>query len=341
MDRLEQARELALALGALATVAVLDVQIAAALAIGDDPEPGLVVARRAAELARRYRLGAPLAAALAFEALAHARAGRRTELERCLAEASEHGDGDFDVIAEFARALLAFVEEDRAAARRHLERAAVALPQASGDQATGPAAGLLALVLAVDGDDAGMARWPAHEPVHFLARGFLRYAEAVSPAGPGDVDAALGACSPRATRRWRACRGSGTAAGAWSPRPRWPTGGATRWRWLTDALAFFDRNGDDRIASACRSLLRKAGAPVPRRRAEEAASAGVTAGAGRHRPRARGAPPARRGAVQQGDRRPPVPFAPHGRAPRRQPHRQGRRGAACGAGRLRRPDRRP
>ena len=155
VDRFEQARELALALGALATVAVLDVQIAAALAIGDDPEPSLAVARRAAELARRYRLGAPLAAALAFEAVAHARAGRRTELERCLAEASEHGDGDFDVIAEFAGVLLAFVEEDRAAARRHLERAAVALPQASGDQATGPAAGLLALVLAVDDERHG------------------------------------------------------------------------------------------------------------------------------------------------------------------------------------------
>ena len=50
--------------GALATVAVLDVQIAAGLAIGDDPEPSLAVARRATELARRYRLGAPLAAAL-------------------------------------------------------------------------------------------------------------------------------------------------------------------------------------------------------------------------------------------------------------------------------------
>ena len=86
------------------TVAVLDVQISAARRRRPRAEP-----RRGApatELARRYRLGAPLAAALAFEAVAHARAGRRTELERCLAEASEHGDRDFDVIAEFARVLL-------------------------------------------------------------------------------------------------------------------------------------------------------------------------------------------------------------------------------------------
>jgi DNA-binding CsgD family transcriptional regulator len=268
LDRFEQARELALALGALATVAVLDVQISAALAIGDDPEPSLAVARRATELARRYRLGAPLAAGLAFEAVAHARAGRRSELERCLVEASEHGDGDFEVIAEFARVLLAFVEEDRAAARHHLERAAVALPQASGDQATGPAAGLLALVLAVD--DGDMELWPAHEPVHFLARGFLRYAEAVVAGRADQVDAALGLL----------LRGDEALAGvSWfrhcGRRLVAEAALADGWgdpvAWLTDALRFFDRNGDERIASACRSLLRKAGAPVPRRRGEEAA----------------------------------------------------------------------
>jgi DNA-binding CsgD family transcriptional regulator len=37
-------------------------------------------------------------------------------------------------------------------------------------------------------------------------------------------------------------------------------------RWLADALAFFDPAGPPAVASACRSLLRQAGAPVPRRR---------------------------------------------------------------------------
>jgi DNA-binding NarL/FixJ family response regulator len=36
-------------------------------------------------------------------------------------------------------------------------------------------------------------------------------------------------------------------------------------RWLADALAFFDAAGPPAVASACRSLLRQAGAPVPRR----------------------------------------------------------------------------
>ncbi len=36
--------------------------------------------------------------------------------------------------------------------------------------------------------------------------------------------------------------------------------------WLRGALARYEQSGDDHLASACRSLLRKAGAPVSRRR---------------------------------------------------------------------------
>jgi DNA-binding CsgD family transcriptional regulator len=51
--------------------------------------------------------------------------------------------------------------------------------------------------------------------------------------------------------------------------------------WLREALAFFEGNGNDRSASACRSLLRRAGAAVPRRRGDtdvpgDLRAAGVT-----------------------------------------------------------------
>ena len=36
--------------------------------------------------------------------------------------------------------------------------------------------------------------------------------------------------------------------------------------WLREAAAYFAARGDDRVAAACRGLLRRAGAPVPRRR---------------------------------------------------------------------------
>ena len=41
--------------------------------------------------------------------------------------------------------------------------------------------------------------------------------------------------------------------------------------WLREAAAFFAGRGHDRIAAACRGLLRRAGAPVPRRRPGDAA----------------------------------------------------------------------
>jgi DNA-binding CsgD family transcriptional regulator/tetratricopeptide (TPR) repeat protein len=284
VTRLEQARELALSLGALATVSVLDVQIAAALSLRDDPEPAGVVARRAGELATRYHLDQPLAAALAFEAVSHARAGRRAEVDRCLTAARHRGEAmsDFGVVAAFARALLAFVEEDRVAARREVELSAVVPSEAIGDQATGPGSGMLALLIAVEGGSAGGPGWPSQEPAHFLARGYFRYAEAVVAGRARDAEAALvlldrgdehlGSCS------WYRHLGRRLVA-----EPALTDEWGDPVAWLRDALAFFDRRGDARIASACRSLLRKAGAPVPRRRSEEPAMAeslhgmGVTA----------------------------------------------------------------
>ncbi|MCA1570393.1 MAG: helix-turn-helix transcriptional regulator, partial [Chloroflexi bacterium] len=52
--------------------------------------------------------------------------------------------------------------------------------------------------------------------------------------------------------------------------------------WLREAERFFERAGQRRVASACRSLLRRAGVPLPRRRRERTgvptalASLGVT-----------------------------------------------------------------
>lgn len=267
-DRLEEARTLAATHGALATAAVIDVQIAACLAMRDDPEPALLPARRAADLARRYRLGLTLAASLAFEAHVHVRARRREQAEQCLAEAMTHAAGapDIEVVAAFAFAILALVEEDRAAARHHLRRAAEIGSASTGDQSTGPPYGYSALVETLAGDDTLVTL--EHEPVHHMSRAYLRYARAVragrnSRGVEADAHVADGdRLIPHLT--WHRMYGhrlisEAAIADGWGD----PIG------WLRAALAFFDSNADDRIASACRSLLRKAGAPIPRRRGTE------------------------------------------------------------------------
>ena len=272
LDRLDEARSTAFDSGALATAAVLDVQLAAGLAIRDDPDQAVTVARRGIDLASRYRLDETLATALAFEALAHARLGRRDALERCeqKARATTPGSTNLDMILGLCRAVLAFVEEDRAEAVRRLEPAAAIQSASVGDRASGPITGIWALIAALEGHgDADKLAWPSQEPVHYVGRAYLRYAQAVLAGRLGRTETALERVAEgdellSEGSRWlrhygRRLVAEGALADGWeSPAP-----------WLREALAYFEGRGEDRIASACRSLLRKAGVAVPRRRGDE------------------------------------------------------------------------
>lgn len=134
------------------------------------------------------------------------------------------------------------------------------------DYSVVPAVGLLALLRELDGpgDDAPEVVLPERS-VHFLSSAFLLYADAVAERRQGKTGAAsaLVAEADRALddHRWfrqlgRRLVAEAAVANGWGdPVP-----------WLREALDFFDALGDDRTSSACRSLLRKAGAPVPRRR---------------------------------------------------------------------------
>ena len=304
LDRFEQARELALALGALSTVAVLDVQISAALAIGDDPEPSLAVARRATELARRYRLGA--ARRRVGVRGGRPRPGRPPDRAGAMPGRGERARRQRLRRHRRVRPGPARVRGGGPGRRPPPPRAGrgrVAAGVRRPGHRTG--GGALALVLAVD--DGDMDHWPAHEPVHFLARASSATPRPSSPAGRA-MSTTLGLLlqgdEALADVAWfRHCAHRLVAEAALAD------GWGDPVAWLTDALRFFDRNGDERLASACRSLLRKAGAPVPRAEGRGGGVLGVAAGVGAHRTGARGSPSARRGAVQQGHRCPLVPFA--------------------------------
>ena len=98
VDRLQQARELAVAQGALALTATLDLQIAAGLNKQFRAGEALEAARRSAAASRRFRL-ATLPMALMFQAAAHAIRGERQAMEAMIAEAISLAPDDPDVPA--------------------------------------------------------------------------------------------------------------------------------------------------------------------------------------------------------------------------------------------------
>jgi DNA-binding CsgD family transcriptional regulator len=165
-------------------------------------------------------------------------------------------------------AVLAFVEEDRKEAARRLEPAAAIQAQSAGDRASGPITGMWALVAVLEGRPGGeQLAWPVDEPVHYLGRAYLRYARAVLAGRVGDADAALQLVADGdrflPNSGWfrhfgRRLVAEAAVADGWEAPATW----------LREALAFFDARGEERIASACRSLLRRAGVAVPRRRGE-------------------------------------------------------------------------
>jgi DNA-binding CsgD family transcriptional regulator len=260
--RLETARDLAVSVGALTTAAVLENQICGSAVLGDDPDQALVGASRAGDIARKYGLRQTRAIALGFQAMAHGRAGRRRAMEDCLRQAADHAGDEpsMAVVAACARAMAAFATDDRAAALSHLDRPDVVTQ--------GPIPGWWALLQAVDSAEGASAVATVRagdEPVHFLARAYLHYADAVIHGRAGRLKeaAASVAAGDRLLQGFNWARHLGhrllaeaAAVDAWGDPVTW----------LREAEAFFEQRAEASLATACRSLLRRLGAPLPRRR---------------------------------------------------------------------------
>lgn len=267
--RLETARDAAFDSGALATAAIIDVQIAAAFTVGDQLDQAITVARRAGELAARYGLNDTLATALVFEAFAHAQLGRPAEVDRCerAAYAATPESTNVAMIVGLARGVLALAEENHPEAADQLERAAAIQSRGVGDRASGPILGVWALLALVeDHPNAAQIAQVAEESVHYLGRAYVRYAQALLAARAGRfaVAEALVAEADGLLDGATWFRHYGRRLVAEGAPPGWPSPVG----WLREALGFFEGNGNDRSASACRSLLRRAGAAVPRRRGD-------------------------------------------------------------------------
>ena len=274
VDRLRQARELAVAQGALALTATLDLQIAAGLNKQFRADEALEAARRSAVASRRFRL-ATLPMALIFQATAHAIRGEREAMEARIAQAVRLAPGDPDVLGcswGHCRATFSLLAEDLGQACEQMTAGAGLLLSSPATIAP-PFLGLwplLGALLDQDGEAAAARVRAAHGTRHLVVGSLLGYADAVLSGRQGrrgEADAAFAAADaqmgPLVT--WyrhfarRICAQTALADGWGDPVC-----------WLREAAAYFAARGDDRVAAACRGLLRRAGAPVPRSRAGSA-----------------------------------------------------------------------
>jgi len=272
VDRLEQARELAVAQGALALTATLDLQIAAGLNKQFRADEALAAARRSADASRRFHL-ATLPMALIFQATAHAIRGEEGPMEDRIAEAVALAPGDQDVTGcawGHCRATFCLLAADLDAAHARMTTGAGLLLSSPATIAP-PFLGLWPLLGALLGrnaasDAASAAAWvrAAHGTRHLVVAALLGYADAVSAGRQGrtaDAEAAFAAADRQmgplvAWYRQYARRLAAEAALA--------DGWGEPVAWLREAAAYFAARGDDRVAAACRALLRRVGAPVPR-----------------------------------------------------------------------------
>jgi DNA-binding CsgD family transcriptional regulator len=281
-ERLTEARAAALAAGALSTAATVGLQLAAWHLNHLELDATVETARAFGAEARRLRMPVVEALGGVFEAAAHALAGRRAEMDAALAVAFDLAGGDPEVRGVAAlqvRAAYWLVREDQARALAELDAGMELLRDMP---VTAPFRGLWALAVALadrDGEAAIAEVESSGLTAYWLVRGWVGHARAVLLGRKGEGRAAVHAfeaadasLAPCPWYRYHARRLVAEAA--------LTDGWADPQAWLTDALAFFDAEGYDRIASACRALLRRAGAPVPRRRRAPPAVPDALAGLG-------------------------------------------------------------
>jgi DNA-binding CsgD family transcriptional regulator/tetratricopeptide (TPR) repeat protein len=265
---LEQARQLAQDAGMLAEVAGIDMVTANATGLIHGPVAALPLAERGRGLAATLRLRQVEAKSVLFIALCHASTGDTDQMRSALDEANRLDPGAADVVSigRGVVAVSALLDRDLATARDLLDEAVAVLrehPTAAPVQDWG----LWVLVRTALADRDALARDELRERdvlARAINRGALDYADAIAAGRDGraeDAAALLAAGdSVLATQHWwrgllRLLVLEAALADGWgNPVEE-----------LRAALAAFDAAGEPRLARTCRDLLRRAGAPVPRR----------------------------------------------------------------------------
>jgi DNA-binding CsgD family transcriptional regulator/tetratricopeptide (TPR) repeat protein len=221
---------------------------------------------RCVELCRRFGLGL-LPHALIVTGLIHAVRDEIRDMEAALREAeATTDDPNIHGAAWGSRGTLALLREDRGQAVDAFERAAGLLRRTQG-VTNWYFLGTRTVLVELEGRGGEEARGELGgigAPLAYWNEAALDQSEAIAlgRAGRGrDGDAALQRAAERLSQaHWLRCLHARLVAEA-AIADRWgdPVG------WLRQALPVLESAGHDRVVAACKALLRKAGAPLPRK----------------------------------------------------------------------------
>jgi DNA-binding CsgD family transcriptional regulator/tetratricopeptide (TPR) repeat protein len=280
---LAEARRLALDSGVISTATVLDLQLASAWCLGADTDRALAAARRCQQAARQLRMRRVEAMAVGVQACLFGIRGDRIRAELTAAHAEHLAPGNPAVLATAweARATAAIFADDLA---RALEASTTAMTYARKEPLTAAslAWGYWPLLEAACGQAGHAAVAEAREAgvgVAHWNRGCLAYAEAVLQGRDGRQDLATGLAEEGAAELAEEGRAQFPGCAPWwnhiLRRMVAPAAFGAGWgepaTWLRYAIGDLDTCGLDRLASACRGILRRAGERVPRSGRGEAA----------------------------------------------------------------------
>jgi DNA-binding CsgD family transcriptional regulator len=279
-----EVRELANEAGVLSIATVIDLQLANLWSLGTDLDRALAAARRCERSATQISAHRVEVMSICLQGLVAAIRGdgRAAEREAERAEAIMPGDpevlattvGQVRVVAALFRDNVDGAVRNSAAAQAYREKALVAPRRARGFYspsqapliARGRSYGLSALVQAASGGDIRGATALAETAGAAVSwnQGCLLYAEAVLAGRAGHRNEATALAGQGSARfapfaPWwnhlaRRLVAQAALADGWG-EPVW---------WMRDAADGFESTGHDKLAGACRGVLRKAGERVPR-----------------------------------------------------------------------------
>jgi DNA-binding CsgD family transcriptional regulator len=269
IERMDDAAGLARQAGALGTAVAVDLHRAFWFFEHHHLDDALITARQCADAAIRFRMDALAAFAHAAEASVYAIRGQGEGAERAIGVGARLAGvvnvGDW-VATWYLRALFSFHGDDRERALRELDRADELFGGAGGPV---PYRGQWALLHALAGSKVtaevvARVRASAAAP-HFVVRSCLDYVEAVAAGRAGDT-ALAGALATAADQTLAPAPWFRHLARRLIAEVAMEDGWGEPMVWLREAFAFFDAEQQAPLATACRSLLARAGDEHFRRR---------------------------------------------------------------------------